>query len=196
MPEFDFTPAEDLREWILALPTLALEVAQPAMTESVTYLHGQIPAYPEAPSGRLMLADGVSFLHTAQQRKWFFRAVKKNELNGWEWQDGHPQKTGSARTGTLGRRFTEAVRTEQQSVVGQIGTNLGYAPWVVGPDYPGELINGEMMHQARAHVDRWWQFGDVIEDNLDAAWEVFTDTFWPQFLALAKQRLAEQTTGE
>lgn len=190
MPEFEYTSSHELQDLIAALPVLALQAAEPAMTETLDFMHGRIPEYPELPMmpGGLAAPDGVSFLHTDQQRAWFFGSVKKGELPGWSWEDGHPAKTGSARTGTLGRRFTEQVEKTDQAVIGQIGTNLDYAPWVVGPDYPGEEINGRRMYQAKVHVDRWWQFGDVMADNIDEGWKIFDETFWPLFINLVHQQ--------
>ncbi len=69
-------------------------------------------------------------------------------------------------------------------MVGQLGTNVPYAPWVVGPSYPGEEINGKQMYQARVHVERWWQLYDVVAKNIDGAWEEFETTFWPEFKKL------------
>jgi hypothetical protein len=192
MPEFEYNSSKELQDLITALPVLALQAADPAMTETLIFLHGKIPENPELPmlpGGHLAAPDGVSFLHTDQQRAWFFGSIKKGQLPGWAWEDGHPAKTGSARTGTLGRRFTEKVEKTDQAVIGQIGTNLEYAPWVVGPSYPGEEINGRMMYQAQIHVDRWWQFGDVMADNIEAAWKIFTEEFWPEFT----RRIEEQS---
>jgi hypothetical protein len=92
------------------------------------------------------------------------------------------------RTATLGRKWTTTVVDEQTSVVGLLGTNVPYAPWVVGPDYPGLIINGKQKFQAKVHVDRWWQFLDVVEKNEDSAWDAFSETFWKEFLeAMRKQ---------
>jgi hypothetical protein len=192
MPEFEYTSSHELQELIGALPVLALQAGEPAMTQTVDFLHGRIPEYPELPMlpGGHIAPDGVSFLHSDAQRAWFFGSIKKNQLPGWGYEDGHPAKTGSTRTGTLGRRFTEQVLKTDQAITGEIGTNLNYAPWVVGPDYPGEEINGRTMYQAKVHAD-WWQFGDVIAANLEAGWDVFDEAFWPVFLDLVKNRAGQ-----
>ncbi len=111
--------------------------------------------------------------------------------------DYPPQREGSRyrRTGTLGRRFTTEVIAGSEDVIGRIGTNLAYAPWVVGPDYPGEEIGGRMMYQARVLVDRWWQFNDVVEANIEGAWTEFEKQFWPDFRAQIEQQVASQQTG-
>lgn len=174
---------QELREWIERLPGLALDAAEPAMTGALTWLHGQLPEYPPPPDGTLKLPDGGSFLRTPKQQAWFFAAVKKGQLPGWGWneEEGHPQRMGSTRTGTLGRRFTERTQRSGDNVTGELGTNVNYAPWVVGADYPGEEINGKQMYQARVHVDRWWQFGKVIDENTDGLFDEFSEIFWREF---------------
>jgi hypothetical protein len=173
-PEF-----EKLRKEMEQWPTEVLEAAEVSMEQALLYLHGKLPEYPDPP---LPNPDGVSYLNDAQ-RRWFFANARKGNVKGWQWIDGHPQKTGSARTGNLGRKFTEDVERDGTAVLGSLGTDVDYAPWVVGPAYPGEIINGKTMYQARIHVDRWWQFEPTMTENMDGAWETFTETFWPEFLA-------------
>jgi len=81
------------------------------------------------------------------------------------------------RTNTLGRRWTTMVEVGLESVIGRLGTNVPYAPWVVGPDYPGETINGFEMYQAKIHQGRWWQLEDVIDNNIGGAWTEFEKHF-------------------
>jgi hypothetical protein len=159
-------------------PRFAIETAAPAMEQTTLYLLGRLPDYPQPPTAR---PDGVSFM-SDKQRAWFFAAVKRGEVKGWRWTEGRPEKFASARTNNLGRKFTEKVTATDESVLGQLGTNVPYAPWVVGPAYPGEAINGKTMYQARIHQDRWWQFYDVMDKNMEAAWQVFEKYFWPEFL--------------
>ena len=85
---------------------------------------------------------------------------------------------------TLGRRWTEQVELLDDAVVGQIGTNVAYAPWVVGPDHPGADFGGTTKYQAKVHKGRWWQFESVMEANVDGAWAEFEAAYWP---ALAKE---------
>jgi hypothetical protein len=178
LPEF-----EKLRKEIEQWPAEALDSAEVAMAQALLYLHGKLPEYPDQP---LPNPDGVSYMNDAQ-RRWFFANVRKGNVKGWQWIEGHPQKTGSARTGNLGRKFTEDVEREDIAVLGSLGTNVPYAPWVVGPSYPGEQINGKTMYQARIHVDRWWQFEPTMEANMDGAWNEFSEKFWPVFLGKIKK---------
>lgn len=146
MPEFTFYGTEELMELVQELPELALDAAQPAMVDSLIYLHGQLPDYPPA----------------------------------------MPDSTYK-RTGMLGRRFTESVSRNDEGVVGELGTNLAYAPWVVGPDYPGEEIGGRTKFQAQVHVDRWWQFDEIVQQAIDDTWAEFEQRFWAEFQERIKQ---------
>jgi hypothetical protein len=93
------------------------------------------------------------------------------------------------RTGTLGRKITEQVSTDDVSVTGALGMNTPYAPWTVGPTFPGEEINGKTMYQAQVHVERWWQFYTVMDENMDGAREAFTDKFFERFHELVVQQV-------
>lgn len=185
---FDLSMMDDFIEEITKWPEYALLAAEPAMMDALLYLHGSLPEYPDPPE------HGVGFTSPAQ-RAWFFASVKDGRVPGWRWVPGqpatgssqavpgHPEKVGSARTGNLGRKFTEEVFRQPWAVLGNIGTNVPYAPWVVGPPYPGEQINGQTMYQARIHEGRWWQFEVTVESNSDEAWKRFNEKFWPAFQA-------------
>lgn len=164
-------------------PVYAIESAIHAMEDMTDYLLGTIPEYPEESLSPLIPPDGVSFLKTDKQRAWFFAAVRNDDLKGWKWVDGHPQKIGGARTGNLGRSQGREVVGSTDYVVGIVGfdgTLAPYAPWVVGPDFPGDETSVDQ-YQAQVHMGRWWQFGDIIQENLDPAWAVFDQTFWEEF---------------
>jgi len=112
-----------------------------------------------------------------------------------ELPDYPPAIPGSSykRTGMLGRRFTEAVDIESNAVIGELGTNLAYAPWVVGEDFPGKMHGGRQKFQAQVHVDRWWQFEDVVNASEEGAWDEFEQKFWPEF----RERIQQAAkTGE
>lgn len=83
-----------------------------------------------------------------------------------------------ARTGTLGRQITEDVKRGEATVEGEMGLTTPYAPWVVGPDYPGETSGGRKMYQARVHQGRWWQFEGIYSACLDGMWELFQEEFF------------------
>lgn len=63
-----------------------------------------------------------------------------------------------------------------------VGGGLDYAPWVVGPDYPGEIINGNRMYQASIHQNRWWQFFTVIDENINDAWDNFKEILFERLI--------------
>ena len=165
-------------------PIYNIEAATKAMSEMADFHLGMMPEYPESTGERLLPPDGVSFLKSDKQKAWFFASVRKGDLPGWQWIDGHPQKTGSNRTGNLGRAQGRDIVVEETSVTGVLGFDPAvapYAPWVVGDDYPGELIAGKEMYQARVHVDRWWQNSVIIAENEEEGWQLFEQTFWEEF---------------
>lgn len=99
-----------------------------------------------------------------------------------------PEGSTYVRTGTLGRGWTESVEvTRPWEVVGSLGTNVPYAPWVVGPDFPGEEIQGRTMYQAKVHVDRWWQLNELQDESIEASWLEFDRVYFESL----SQRFAE-----
>ena len=46
---------------------------------------------------------------------------------------------------------------EGDEVVGRVGNNVGYAPWVIGGNDT----------QARVHQGRWYQLPEIVKENLD-----------------------------
>jgi len=159
---------EDLEALIARLPALALIAGGIAMKDALLFLHGQIPDYPPRSKG----GDVVKHM-SPKARAWFFANLRSGKL-----------KLPYTRTGTLGRSFTEDVTVTAEDVTGVIGTNVNYAPWVVGPAYPGEEIRGRQMYQARIHAGNWWQFVPTMEDAEPQAYGVFDDSFRENFLRL------------
>ncbi len=176
---FELQGFDEFYDLLDAAPQVALQAGRAGMEQALLTLHDAIPEYPDPPG-----PDAPSPLVTPLQRRWFFWAVRAGKVPGWEWVEdehgGHPEGH-YRRTGTLGRQITEEVRVTADGLEGEIGTATPYAPWVIGPDYPGEDINGQTMYQARIHENRWWQFGDVIAQNVQAAWDEFTRAFFKEF---------------
>lgn len=154
----------EIQRW----PDQALAAGAVGMQEALTFLHGQIPQYPPPPG-----ADAPSPLQTERQRRWFFWALREGRI-----------QVPYVRSGDLGRGVATNVDVTDDGVLGAIGIGRASAPWVVGPDFPGERIRGEQMYQARIHSGRWWQFDEVIERNSDEADEVFVAEFWLEFLRM------------
>jgi hypothetical protein len=180
---FELQGFDEFYSLLDAAPRYALLAAKAGMQEALLTLHDAIPEYPNPPS-----PDAPSPLVTPLQRRWFFWAVRAGKVPGWQWVEdergGHPEGQ-YRRTGTLGRQITEEVRLTADGVEGEIGTATPYAPWVIGPDYPGEVItgmnDGDPMYQARIHANRWWQFDEVIEQNIQSAWDEFVRAFFTKF---------------
>ena len=148
---------------IARYPDAAQQAGKIAMDATMLYLHGQIPGYPSPP------APGSFAFVSDRQRRYFFAALREGRI-----------QIPYRRTGTLGRSITTDVDVSGDEIVGEIGTGLDYAPWAVGPDYPG--IDGQ--YQAHIHEGRWWQFDEVMADNLPDAERLFIDTFFDEFKKL------------
>ena len=205
---FQYNEVTDFLKEIDSWPHLALVAAIPSMWDAVDFLQGEIPEYPAPPEGALVVPDGISFM-SDKQRRWFFWAVQNDQIPGWKWiidlapvqvptpyvnrgettpatvshfvetGHGHAQKVGSGRTGLLGQSFSTDVEADDESVQGFVGTSDQKAPWVVGPDFPGE----DNKYQAKIHADRWWQFVPEMESNIESAWAKFRETFEEKFQA-------------
>jgi hypothetical protein len=142
------------------------DAAQAAMTNALLILHAALPEYP---SGGPQPGE-ASKSWTDKQRRWFFAALAEGKIEV-------PYK----RTVSLGRRFTTEVRRQGVDVFGELGTNVPYAPWVVGPDESEAItFGGVKMFQAAIHQGRWWQLLDVVERNLPEAYQEFVDTFFAE----------------
>lgn len=85
--EFDYSEFSKFADSISNWDRLALKSAKKAMPDATDYLLSQVPEYPEETLGRIEPPDGVSWLRTEQQRKWFFAAVRNGDLKGWKWVD-------------------------------------------------------------------------------------------------------------
>lgn len=68
-----------------------------------------------------------------------------------------PPNSSYVRTGKLGQTITEEVATVGNDVSGMIGSDIEYAPYVIGGDD----------EQAWMHQGRWWQLENVVEKDLD-----------------------------
>jgi hypothetical protein len=170
----------ELQEMVKGLGPAALSAAEPAMEEALNHLLGQIPPYPTSDPPKGAMKDASD-----KARGWFFWAVRQGKIPGWKWVKATKNTPAHAegryrQSGHLGQSFTIAVSKTDSAVTGEIGTNAPYAPWVVGPDFPGEDFGGSKKYQAKIHSGRWWQFSDVIDDNIEAAWKIFEDDLLKQ----------------
>ncbi len=107
-----------------------------------------VPEYPpqsNAPRPKIYQRrrkDGTPYMSafkSAKQQGKVFLLIKQN-------------KVPTRRTGTLGRSITTGVQALPDSVTVEIGTNIKYAPYVIGD-------NDE---QSSYHALNWWQLNHVI----------------------------------
>lgn len=161
---FDIRDLEDLQQTIDRFVSVEFtKAAEKAMTKALLLLHGKLPEYPPPPK------PGTASKHwTDKQRKWFFWALSQKLV-----------EVPYRRTLTLGRRFMTRVTRKGVEIFGAIGSDVPYAPWVVGPpEAEAMTFGGVKMFQAPIHQGRWWRFYDVIEAGLDEAYQEFVDVFW------------------
>lgn len=76
------------------------------------------------------------------------------------------------RTLTLGKSFATAVSSVGNDVVGAIGTNLVYAPWVVSTEAV-ETPKGLAGPQAWMHEGRWWTLQKFVAENVSEVGKQF-----------------------
>lgn len=98
-----------------------------------------------------------------------------------------PEGSTYRRTGILGAGYTESVQSTDNTVTGALGPTAPYAPWVVGPDYPGQDLGGGLQYQAKVHKGRWYQLQDVFDSNVDGAWLRFNEGFEKELGNLIKE---------
>lgn len=134
------------------------ENADKAALAAVLYVHSQIPPYPPRPFTR----EGGSIFVSERQRRWFFAALARGEI-----------EVPYRRTGTLGRTVTSMKgaapgalsRVETLAsgrTVGIIGGNLKYLRYVVG--------EGE---QYWMHAGRWYTLQEVVRNAVPGVIDIF-----------------------
>jgi len=170
--DIDLDSFNALNKLLGNMPDLVLQASEVAMNKVLLFLHSRIPPYPDQPGQGNWLKFG-----TPRQQAWFFWAVKTGQpqVRGWKWVNGHPEGRYT-RTGSM-RRITTKVERRDNEVVGAIGIKSTYAPWVIGPSYPGKVFElggtTRPMYQAKIHQGRWWQFEQIVLDNLAEAHALF-----------------------
>ena len=76
-----------------------------------------------------------------------------------------PPNSRYRRTGLLGRSIATDVKPLGTAIIGTIGSNVEYAPYVIGGDDV----------QAPIHQGRWWQLEKVVEAQIPAVVKIFED---------------------
>lgn len=121
------------------------KVLRVPVEQSVAVLQADMKEYPPVRTMSL-----VTRAAKAGRRKGAIKAVgiiKGNKRQAY-WVSSY------RRTGTLGRRWTKKVRNTGDGVVGVVGNNTKYAPWVQSSRF-----------QAWMHQGRWQTDKDVMERN-------------------------------
>jgi len=83
-----------------------------------------------------------------------------------------PPTSTYRRTGTLGRTIATEVRPMGAKVVGVIGTDTVYAPWVIS-----DKSVGSRGPQASVHAGRWWTLQGVVSRAWNAVTNIYRDAF-------------------
>ena len=136
---FEVKGAEELIRKLGSVATM--RTLLPAMRRSVFRVHKDIATYPEPPAS----GSFKGFVRD-KQRRWFFAALRRGDIT-----------VPYVRTGTLGRRWTTNVAASLDGLVGTIGNNTDYGPFVQSTG-----------QQAQIHRGRWETIDKVLADNKQA----------------------------
>lgn len=178
--EFDDTQIQDFLLVIEQTGELALSLAGEAMQEALQWLLEQLPPDPTRP-----IPEGApSPLRTAKQKRWFWANLKAGNIPGWSYIAADDiRRYAVPKSGELRDAFHVEVTQTPYEVFGSIGTDLAWAPWVVGSSYPGSTFEGKQMYQAPIHAydNRWWRFEEVMKANEQEFLWILQDIFWDKF---------------
>jgi hypothetical protein len=129
------------------------ETIHQATLKSVLYVHSQIPAYPPPP-----LPGSFEFV-SDKQRRYVMWAIKAGTIQV-PYRRRH--------SGGIGGSITTKVSTLGRDMVGTIGTNMVYAPWVIS-----DRAIGDRGPQARIHQGRWWTLQGVFKAAQNSIVEIY-----------------------
>lgn len=181
---------EDLEAALEELEDAAPQIMRASMDSALRYLHQELPEYPDWHAGELPAVydrqPQKRKFTSKKQRRFFFVALREGRIKPhtgaykskfktakqqayffWAVNSGKIQ-IPYRRTGTLQREITTETAVNGNAVIGNIGTALEYAPYVIGDN------------QAPIHQGRWWQLDDEVEKNLDDATRVLEETAWAE----------------
>ncbi|MGQ9491727.1 MAG: hypothetical protein ACUVS6_13725 [Anaerolineae bacterium] len=113
----------------------AFNLLRPAMHDSLNTLWGDLAQYPRPPE-----RGAFTGFKSDKQRRWFFAALRQGLI-----------QVPYVRTGTLGRSWTQRIDLTADGMVGRVGTNIAYAPFVQDRE-----------RQAEIHRGRWQTVQDVL----------------------------------
>ena len=126
------------------MPNKLRKFMRTGMEQSLLVLHENVPPYPPAPATSSYIRTGML---------------------------GHSLGSGIA-GGKVGTPTVYSIRSNDAQTVGQFGTNLSYAKYVIDPD-----------RQAYMHKGRWWTT-DTIKSNAEAKIAKIWDTFIKVLLSM------------
>lgn len=154
-----------IQQIVEKLPRLTMETAEASMEWVLDELVSEMPDRPPKSTAK---AQWPGFA-TDRQRRWFFWALKSGEL-----------AKQAASTKSIATGWETEAKATSEGVIGILANTRPYAPWVIGPSYPGVvypgLSGGRAMYQAKIHAGRWFQLGKYMQDKSDEVWDrVFED---------------------
>lgn len=117
-----------------------------ATQASVKVLRARLAKYPGKSTGTMTFVSD-------KQRRFFFAALRSGAI-----------QVPYRRTGTLGRKWTSKVTFTDDDVMGFVGNNAPYAPYVQGFDT-----------QARIHAGNWQTDQSVADESRDEVLGIFAD---------------------
>lgn len=116
----------------------SLAVLEPPMKRALNQLQRALAAYPPQTRRRMRFVSD-------RQRRWFFAALNSGQIS-----------IPYSRTGNLGRSWTTEIRTSPMELIGEVGNNVPYGPYVQGENT-----------QASIHQGIWQTDQDVFDDLRD-----------------------------
>jgi len=192
MTEFQLqiTGLDELEQALAQVEAQMPQILTAAMDETLRYLDQNLPPYPAGNAGELpkiyTRQPEKRGFKSAKQRRYFFWAVREGiiELHSGAYQSKFKSRKQQGyffwalasgkiaipyrRTGKLQQEITTASTVSGNEVIGRIGTNIAYGPYVIGDD----------TQQAPIHQGRWWQLATEVEKNLPDAARVLEETAW------------------
>lgn len=114
-----------------------------AMNASVTEIETYLKKYPPKPSPVAGTALSPVRFTTRGGKAVDFMALSR----GWERKGRKLRYVGYVRTGKLGQSWTTSIQQQGADLVGKVGTNLKYAPYVQSAERQA------WMHQGRWRTD-------------------------------------------
>ena len=154
--ELQITGFDELEHELAQLEAQTPQILKTAMDETLRYLDQNLPPYPAGNAGELpkiytRQREKRGF-KSEKQRRYFFWAVRQGliELNTGAYQSKFKSRKQQGyffwalnsgklqvpyrRTGKLQQEITTESTVADDAVIGRIGTNIAYGPYVIGDD--------------------------------------------------------------